>query len=188
MAHWPSATQWNLGAEAWSNERELIRAAQHGDKAAFQQLIFRYDRLVLALGLHVTRSEEEARRIYERVFVTAFRRLPDANAEASFFIWIYRIAARCCQDYLQGEARPASRTSRWRRTCTKTPEGAPAKDTTQEGVLLSRLSVRERLVFVLAQYSRLRLRTIAEILNIPEASVQDALARAFYKLNTERAA
>lgn len=63
-----------------------------------------------------------------------------------------------------------------------------AKDARPESPLLLCLSVRERLVFVLAHYSRLRIGTIAEILNVPEVSVKNALSRAFYKLSTEKAA
>jgi RNA polymerase sigma-70 factor (ECF subfamily) len=187
MAHWPSATQWSLSAGGRGNERDLVRAARLGDKEAFQQLIFRYDRLVLAFSLHVTRSEEEARRIYERVFLTAFNCLADATAEPSFFIWIYRIAARCCQEHLQKESKP-SWTRHWHQSQSQKLRVERPKDARTETQLFSRLSIRERLVFVLAHYSRLRIGTIAEILNVPEVSVKNALSRAFYKLRTEKAA
>lgn len=181
MAHWASTTNRVLEPGCASHDEwNLARAARQGDKSAFQQLIFRYDRLVLTFALNVTRSEEDARYIYQRVFLRAFNSLSSETVECSLFVWIYRIAADCCQQFLSSGEKfdPVVRS-------TSPSHGASASLTNHSdrpGHLLSQLSVRERLVFVLAHHGRLRARTIAEILKIPEDSVKDALLRAIYKL------
>jgi RNA polymerase sigma-70 factor (ECF subfamily) len=188
MAHWPTATRWLSPSGCASlDESDLVRAARQGDKSAFQQLIFQYDRLVLTFALNVTQSEENAKQIYERVFLKAFSSLPAHALETSLFVWIYRIAANCCQQFLLDESREkrqASRVHRSRHSYSATPAASAVEKTSAMDYRFSQLSARERVVFVLAHFGHLRATTIAEILELPEISVKEALMRAVYKLST----
>jgi DNA-directed RNA polymerase specialized sigma24 family protein len=47
------------------NDAELIREAQRGNRAAFEELVRLYDQAVLRLALRLTGSEQEARDIYQ---------------------------------------------------------------------------------------------------------------------------
>ena len=47
------------------NDSELIRAAQRGDRAAFETLVRQYDQAVLRLALHLTGSDADAHDIYQ---------------------------------------------------------------------------------------------------------------------------
>src|SRR5581483_9407139 len=57
------------------NDAELIRAAQRGDHAAFEELVRQYDSAVLRLALHLTRSESDAQDIYQEAFLKAYRNI-----------------------------------------------------------------------------------------------------------------
>ena len=50
------------------NDAELIRAAQQGDQAAFEELVRQYDQPVLRLALHLTGSEHEGRIFTRKLF------------------------------------------------------------------------------------------------------------------------
>src|SRR6516164_622984 len=67
----------------------LIREAQRGDRAAFEELVRQYDRAVLRLALHLTGSESDAQDVYQEAFLKAYRNLGSFRFECSFYTWIY---------------------------------------------------------------------------------------------------
>src|SRR5579872_45222 len=69
----------------------LVRGAQRGDRAAFEELVRHYDHAVLRLALHLTGSEQEAQDIYQDAFLKAYRNISNFRFECSFYTWIYRI-------------------------------------------------------------------------------------------------
>ncbi len=83
------------------NDAELIRAAQQGDHAAFEELVRQYDQPVLRLALHLTGSEHEAKDIYQEAFLKVYRNLGSFRFECSFYTWVYRIVSNLCMDYLR---------------------------------------------------------------------------------------
>ncbi len=57
-----------------SDESRLIGEAQGGSAAAFEEIVKRYDRRVLRMALRFVRSEEDARDIYQEVFLRVYPR------------------------------------------------------------------------------------------------------------------
>ena len=49
---------------------QLIRAAQQGNAAAFEQLVQQYDRAVLRLTIHLTGSQEDGQDMYQEAFLS----------------------------------------------------------------------------------------------------------------------
>ena len=56
-------------------EKELIVRAQKGDQTAFEQLIYNYDRAVLSIVMCFVRDNDDAKDIYQEVFLRVFRGL-----------------------------------------------------------------------------------------------------------------
>src|SRR5438270_4555472 len=83
------------------NDSELIRAAQRGDRAAFETLVRQYDHAVLRLALHLTGSEADAQDVYQDAFLKAYRHIGNFRFECSFYTWIYRIVTNLCLDHLR---------------------------------------------------------------------------------------
>src|SRR5215471_840149 len=79
----------------------LVRRAQQGDTAAFEELIRNYDRTVLRLATHLTDSTEDAQDIYQEAFLRAYRNIGRFRFECSFYTWIYRIVTNLCCDHLR---------------------------------------------------------------------------------------
>jgi len=181
------------------NDSELIRAAQRGDRVAFEALVRQYDQAVLRLALHLTGSEADARDIYQEAFLKAYRHLANFRFECSFYTWIYRIVTNLCLDHL--------RKRQTRREDPQTVTGAdgremdvlervaddrsganPERDLMRRELgariaqALTRLTPRERMVFELKHYQGLRLRTIGEMLNTTEETAKNTLFRATQKL------
>src|SRR5215470_17263670 len=63
----------------------LVREAQRGSRAAFEELVRHYDQAVLRLALHLTGSEHEAQDIYQDAFLTAYKSIGRFRFECSFY-------------------------------------------------------------------------------------------------------
>src|SRR5271155_3710117 len=79
----------------------LVREAQRGNRAAFEELVRSYDQAVLRLALHLTGSEHEAQDVYQEAFLKAYKSIGNFRFECSFYTWIYRIVTNLCLDHLR---------------------------------------------------------------------------------------
>ena len=66
----------------------LVREAQRGNRAAFEELVRHYDQAVLRLAMHLTGSEHEAQDIYQDAFLKAYKSVGNFRFECSFYPWI----------------------------------------------------------------------------------------------------
>jgi RNA polymerase sigma-70 factor (ECF subfamily) len=186
------------------DDAALIRQAQAGNPAAFEQLVTRYDRAVLRIAIHMTGSQEDAQDIYQEAFLRAYINLGRFRFECSFYTWIYRIVMNLCLDHLR------KRPARAREITTATtasgdenpildriaddrPDASPEKSMAgrelRDRILraLARLSPRERIVFELKHYHGLKLRTVADMLETTEGTIKNTLFRATHKLRAQLA-
>src|SRR5437868_14581840 len=89
------------------DERALVADAQAGSRAAFEELVRRYDRDVLRLALNLMKRPEDARDVYQEAFLKVYRNLHRFRFECSFYTWLYRIVTNVCLDHLRRrQARP----------------------------------------------------------------------------------
>ncbi len=180
----------------------LIREAQRGDRAAFEELVRHYDQAVLRLALHFTGSEADAQDIYQDAFLKAWKSLGNFRFECSFYTWIYRIATNLCLDYLRKRAvrkedapvvtdSEGNEHSVLDRVSDNRAAANPERDLLRREVggyiskALTKLTPRERMVFELKHYHGLKLRTVGEILNTSEETAKNTLFRATQKLRKE---
>jgi RNA polymerase sigma-70 factor (ECF subfamily) len=177
----------------------LIREAQRGNRAAFEELVRHYDQAVLRLALHLTGSESDAQDIYQDAFLKAYRNVGTFRFECSFYTWIYRIVTNLCLDHLRKrqvrkeDAHVATDSSGEEYDLlSQVPDGRaganPERDLMRRELggrinrALDKLTPRERMVFELKHYHGLKLRTVGEILNTTEETAKNTLFRATQKL------
>ena len=181
-----------------ADESDLIRAAQAGDRAAFEGLVRRYDQAVLRLAMNLLRSPEDARDVYQETFLRVYRNLGSFRFDCSFHTWLYRIATNLCLDQLRRRKvrreEPVvleSREGTVDRTDTVAevrPESDPLRSL-YSGQLrrriketLAQLTPRERMVFELRHYEGLRLKRIGDVLGTSEEAAKNCLFRATQKM------
>src|SRR5579863_2999893 len=90
-----------VGARLSPQVDTLIRAAQHGDQDAFEQLVRAYDQSVLRLAMNILRSQEDARDVYQEAFLRVYRNLHNFRFDCSFHTWLYRIVTNLCLDQMR---------------------------------------------------------------------------------------
>ena len=184
------------------DESALIRAAQHGDAGAFEELVRLYDQSVLRLALNLLRSPEDANDIYQEAFLRVYKNLHTFRFDCSFHTWLYRIVTNLCLDALRKR-----KVRKEEGTMVETREGLLDRmDTVEEDRadgnpqrrLLSRelhsrihhvltdLTPRERMVFEMRHYQGMRLRAIGEALGTSEEAAKNCLFRATQKMRAAR--
>ena len=187
------------------DERAIVAEAQAGCRAAFEELVRRYDRDVLRLALNLMKRPEDARDVYQEAFLKVYRNLHRFRFECSFYTWLYRIVTNVCLDHLRRrQARPEDQapelhpakyedggTDFFERQREYRPTLDPERHLVGKeiqarlAVAMERLSPRERIVFEMKHYQGLKLRAIGDALGTSEETVKNSLFRATRKLRSE---
>jgi RNA polymerase sigma-70 factor (ECF subfamily) len=195
------ATQGRMAGQGLGriDDTMLVREAQRGNRAAFEELVRHYDQAVLRLAMHLTGSEHEAQDIYQEAFLKAYKSVGNFRFECSFYTWIYRIVTNLCLDHLRRkqvrkEDAPVATDSSGETydVLEQVPDGRaganPERDLMRRelggriGRALEKLTPRERMVFELKHFHGLKLRTVGEVLNTTEETAKNTLFRATQKL------
>src|SRR5271165_900598 len=187
------------------DERTLVQEAQIGNRAAFEELVRRYDRDVLRLALNLMKRTEDARDVYQEAFLKVYKNLHRFRFECSFYTWLYRIVTNVCLDQLRRrkarpeDQAPESNSGNHEEGITdffeRQREHRPTLDPERQlfgkeiqarlAAAMERLSPRERLVFELKHYQGLKLRAIGDALGTTEETVKNSLFRATRKLRSQ---
>jgi RNA polymerase sigma-70 factor, ECF subfamily len=186
-------------AQIRMSDTELIREAQRGNRAAFEELVRQYDGAVLRLAYHLTRSEQDAQDIYQDAFLKAYKNINNFRFECSFYTWIYRIVTNLCLDLLRKRQvrkedsgvtvdADGGAYSLLDQVADQRAGASPERDLMRRELgariarALQKLTPRERMVFEMKHYQGLKLRTIGEILNTTEETAKNTLFRGTQKL------
>jgi RNA polymerase sigma-70 factor (ECF subfamily) len=86
-------------------ERQLVRLAQEGSPAAFEELVTKYQSKVYSMALSFTRNREAADDLAQEVFLKAYLALPRFHGRSEFGTWLYRISINHIKDYLRKKGR-----------------------------------------------------------------------------------
>jgi RNA polymerase sigma-70 factor, ECF subfamily len=71
---------------------EIIRLAQAGDAAAFEQIYRTHSRRVYGLCFRMTGNPTLAEDLTQDIFLQVFRKIQTFRAESAFSTWLYRLA------------------------------------------------------------------------------------------------
>jgi RNA polymerase sigma-70 factor (ECF subfamily) len=157
--------------------RELVERAQRKDRAAFDELVRRYERVTLAIAYSIVGNSATAGDVAQEVFLRLWQRLGELNDPDRFLGWFGTIVRNLATDHAR-----------------RTPKASlPAYDDRQvidPGVLidqqetrrmindaLSRLDDLTRAAVVLRYYEDLRSNEISELLELSPAAVDMRLSR-----------
>src|SRR6266853_5182877 len=72
-------------------EEDMVRLAQQGNAAAFEQLYRRYSGRVYALCLRIVKNDSEAEDLTQEAFLLLFRKIHTFRGEARFSTWLHRL-------------------------------------------------------------------------------------------------
>ena len=75
-----------------ASDLALVRRAQGGNLAAYDELVRRYQERVYATIYHMTSNHEDAGDLTQETFIKGYQALKTFKADSSFYTWVYRIA------------------------------------------------------------------------------------------------
>src|SRR5262249_61150119 len=79
---------------SWEEVTVLVERAQAGDRAAYGELVRRFQGSVYAMALTRVHDPVEAQELAQEVFVHGMRKLPQLRDPRCFAGWLRRITAR----------------------------------------------------------------------------------------------
>src|SRR6266852_894130 len=79
---------------SWNEITELVLKAQAGNRAAFGELVERFQPTVYAVSLARLRNPAEAQELAQEVFLHAMRKLPQLREAECFAGWLRQITVR----------------------------------------------------------------------------------------------
>ncbi len=83
-------------ASAYRKDPDLVKACLKGDKAAWDELVNRYARLVYSIPRRYGMSPEDVEDVFQNVFAIVFQRLHDLRDRTLLAAWLITITQREC--------------------------------------------------------------------------------------------
>src|ERR1700734_514836 len=88
-------------SEKADKEQDLVRRAQSGEEAAFEELSRRHQQRVFGLVSGILRRRDDVEDVVQQVFLKVFVSLKRFDQRAAFSTWLYKISVNECWDYLR---------------------------------------------------------------------------------------
>jgi len=173
------------------NDTDLIVQAQNGDQSAFEELVYRYDRNVLSIALKYANNEDDAKDLYQEVFIRVYRGIKNFKFQSEFSTWLFRITTNVCLTY-KSRSKDHLKVSIHSDIDDKENEFMTTKELVYDGsspeeissgadlgdivnAAVESLSPKQKMTFVLKHYEGYKIREIAEMLNCKEGTVKKYL-------------
>lgn len=175
------------------DDRRLISECLAGRRAAFGELVERYqDRLFNAV-LRVVSNPDDAADVVQDSFINAYQSLASFKGDSEFYTWLYRIAFNTAVS-LRRRKRPTVSLEAHRNGAASV-EPADESETTRPGAALERaedeaalkaglerLSAEHRTVLVLKDIEGMKYEEIAVVLEVPIGTIRSRIHRARLEL------
>jgi RNA polymerase sigma-70 factor, ECF subfamily len=177
-----------------TDEEAMWRVRTHDDHGEFARLVRRWQEPIRRLCSHMTGDPHRGEDLAQETFARLFEKRKDFQFAARFSTYLWGIALNLCRDELRRRERRRELLlggeAGGEDGAEEPADAGPAPDARaadrEEGELvrqaLMRLPEIYRAVLVLRHYEGLKLAQIAEVLEIPEGTVNSRMAEALARL------
>lgn len=168
---------------------------------AFEALVEKYDRYVLNIAYSFRNSQDDAKDIYQEVFMRVYRGLKKFRYDSEFSTWLYRITTNVCITYYKKMKRHShdsldrdivenegdNRTvSDILPSSVRTEDKAVGSDISGHiNRALGELPAQQKLAFTLKFYDGFKIREIADMMNCAEGTVKRYIFNATNKMREQ---
>lgn len=177
------------------SDNELIIQTRNGNESAFSILVYRYDREVLSIASNYFQSSDDAKDIYQEVFIRVYKGLSKFEFRSEFSTWLYRITTNVClthkarrknsntvsisqgidEDTYQFDIKSSDESGPERKFINK-----ETKSIVQNAI--ESLSPKQKMVFELKHIHNYKIKEIAKMMECTEGTVKKYLFLAVEKL------
>jgi RNA polymerase sigma-70 factor (ECF subfamily) len=178
-----------------SDEKAMIRVRDHDDHAAFALLVRRWEGPIRRLCVRMMTDAQRGEDLAQETFARLFQKRRSYKPQSKFSTYLWRVAMNRCYDELRKARRQRASDhvelddgadGKLALSCDgDTPHQATARE--EEAAMvreaLAKLPDHYRSVLILRHYEGLKLREIAEVLEIPPGTVNSRMAEALTRLS-----
>ena len=164
--------------------------------AAFEELVYKYDRHVIGIAKSFRNNDDDAKDIYQEVFLRVYRGLKNFQFKSEFSTWLFRITTNVClthqtkkreHESLDKEMYVDDETST---TLAETLVSENNSDSlavssdlaTHINKALDELPPQQKMVFTLKYFQEYKIREIADMMQCSEGAVKRYLFTATHKM------
>ena len=169
---------------------EVIKRAQSGDGAAFNEVVLAYRKRILGTITRLIARPEDVEDVAQEVFLRLYFSLDQLRTPEVFEPWLYRLTVNAAYDYLRKQRRRQeyrmSDLSEQQMVLADALAGGRAEHDDQErkkvresvDALLGAVSEQDRILLMLKELEGLSLKELEKIYNINENALKVRLFRA----------
>lgn len=159
-------------------ENEILKKLKNGDKNALEEMIRFYYPEIFRYCIWHTQTREMAEDATQETFVKVIRHIDSYVHRGNFKAYLYRIAINTCNDFWRHEKKSIIfETEEYIEKGFKQVESKMVITR-----MLSELSAGQQELIILRYVHELKIREIAQILNLPIRTVQSRLRAALKNL------
>jgi RNA polymerase sigma-70 factor (ECF subfamily) len=180
----PAAASRTDDGSVRTSERELVRASQAGERAAFDRLVERHQRDVYRVCYRYVGNHEDANDLAQETFLRAWRSLGRFRGDSAFSTWLYRIAVNACLNH-RALRRPVTQElqDRFADPRVGIHAGVESQDEARRiREAVARLPQKQRATLILKVYQELTHEEVAGILGASVGTVKSNLFHALANL------
>ena len=177
--------------KAKKTDQQLVDQVLKGNKHAFDLLVLRYQRRIMALVSRFIRDQSEVEDVCQEAFIKVYKALPKFRGDSAFYTWLYRVAINTAKNHMvtKGRRPPGSDVDLGDADLAELPSelvdnGSPeAKLSSNELHLLINNAIEElpedlRTAFTLREFGGLSYEEITQIMDCPVGTVRSRIFRA----------
>ena len=177
--------------KAKKTDQQLVDKVLKGNKHAFDLLVLRYQRRIMALVSRFIRDQSEVEDVCQEAFIKVYKALPKFRGDSAFYTWLYRVAINTAKNHMvtKGRRPPGSDVDLGDADLAELPSelvdnGSPeAKLSSNELHLLINNAIEElpedlRTAFTLREFGGLSYEEITQIMDCPVGTVRSRIFRA----------
>ena len=184
-------------AESLDRDAELMLRAKEGDVDAFEELVNRYRRPMLAFMYRSVHDQAIAEELAQEVFLRVYKSRQSYAAKAKFSTWLYRITSNLAINHARDNglerANVVARLDEPGDDTSPPLDVADASPSAEQSILkrerlaairrhVEELPERQRLAVIMHKYQGLDYREIGKVLTLSESATKSLLFRAYETL------
>lgn len=179
------------------DDSNLVRQCQHGDSAAMERLILKYQNRIYNVILKICADPDDAAELTQETFVKVIENIDKFQGKSRFYTWAFRIAVNLTLNYCQKNSKfeirsldaereqEETRTTQAIKEFLKDDNSPDPVEVAQNKELcdltikaLLQLDEPQKAVVVLRDIEGMNYTQIAEVLDIELGTVRSRLSRA----------